>query len=50
MERYNIWKKDKKSLLSCNKEYVELSSKIDNNNEFINKYKFITKMQFYKMK
>ena len=50
MEIYNIWKKDKKSLLSCNKEYVELSSKIDNNNEFINKYKFITKMQFYKMK
>ena len=49
MERYNIWKKDKKSLLSCNKEYVELSSKIDNN-KFINKYKFITKMQFYKIK
>lgn len=47
-EQLLIWKKDKKSLLSCNKEYIELSSKIDNNNDFINKYKFIIKMMFIK--
>lgn len=47
-EQLLIWKKDKKSLLSCNKEFVEISSEIDNNNEFKNKYKFVTKMMFIK--
>lgn len=49
-EQLLIWKKDKKSLLSCNKEYAEISYEYetDNNNEFKNKYKFVTKMMFIK--
>lgn len=47
-EQLMIWKNERKSLLSFNKEYVELSSVIDNNTDFINKYKFITKMMFIK--